>query len=70
MKKILKKIEVSNGDISSQSEHVSEEEEAGKQVVMVVHEKAFKCDQCKNTFKPENGLKRNGNSDQNLINQE
>ena len=45
MKKILKKIEVSNGDISSQSEHVSEEE-AAKQVVMVVDEKVFKCDQC------------------------
>ena len=41
------KLEVSN-DVGQ----VSEEEEAGIQV-----EKKFKCDQCKNTFKSENGLK-------------
>ena len=42
---LRKKLEVSSGDTSSQSEHVSEEE-AAKQVVMVVDEKVFKCDQC------------------------
>ena len=46
--KFLKeKLEVSNG-----GGQVSEEEEAEIQV-----EKKFKCDQCKNTFKSENGLK-------------
>ena len=54
---LKKKPEVSTGDTSSRSEHVSEEEAAGKQVERVVHEKVFKCDQCENTFKSENGLK-------------
>ena len=44
-------------DTSTQSEHVSEEEATQKQVERVVDEKVFKCDQCKNTFKSENGLK-------------
>ena len=36
-----------------QSEHVSGEET----VEQIVVEKAFKCDQCENSFKSENGLK-------------
>ena len=54
---LKKKLEVSDVDISSQSNHVSEEEETGKQVVKAVDENVFKCDQCQNTFKTENGLK-------------
>ena len=54
---LKKKLEVSDVDISSQSDHVSEEEEAGKRVEMAVDENVFKCDQCQNTFKTENGLK-------------
>ena len=52
---LKKKLEVSSGDTSSQ--RVSEEESAGEQVERVVDEKVFKCDQCQNTFKTENGLK-------------
>ena len=54
---LKKKLEVSDVDILSQSDHVSEEEEAGKRVEMAVDENVFKCDQCQNTFKTENGLK-------------
>ena len=54
---LKKKLEVSTGDTSTQSEHVSEEEAAQKQVERVVDEKVFKCAQCENTFKRENGLK-------------
>ena len=49
---LKKKLETSTGD-STQSEHVSVKET----VERVVHEKAFKCDQCENIFKSENGLK-------------
>ena len=54
---LKKKLEVSTGDTSTQSEHVSEEEATQKQVERVVDEKVFKCAQCENTFKSENGLK-------------
>ena len=41
-----------------QSKDISEEEIVGKQVAeKVLDEKAFKCDQCDNTFKSGNGLK-------------
>ena len=46
------KLEDSTSD-TLQSEHVSVEEAVEKVVV----EKAFKCDQCENSFKSENGLK-------------
>ena len=49
---LKKKLETSTGD-STQSEHVSVKET----VERVAHEKAFKCDQCENIFKSENGLK-------------
>ena len=49
---LKKKLETSTGD-STQSEPVSVKET----VERVVHEKAFKCDQCENIFKSENGLK-------------
>ena len=50
---LKKKLEGSTGDASPQSENVSVEEAVEK----VVIEKVFKCDQCKNSFKSENGLK-------------
>ena len=54
---LKKKLEDSTGDISSHSEHVSEEEAVGKQAEKVVDKTMFKCDQCDNVFKSENGLK-------------
>ena len=50
---LKKKLEVSTGDVSSQSENVSVEEA----VEEVVEKTNFKCEQCKNIFKSENGLK-------------
>ena len=50
---LKKKLEVSTGDASSQSKNVSAEEA----VKEVVEKKDFKCEQCENTFKSENGLK-------------
>ena len=50
---LKKKLEVSTGDASSQSENVSAEEA----VEEVVEKKDFKCEQCENIFKSENGLK-------------
>ena len=47
---VKNKIEASTSD-ALQSEHVSVEEAVEK------IEKAFKCDQCENSFKSENGLK-------------
>ena len=49
---VKNKLEDSTSD-ALQSEHVSVEEAVEKVVV----EKAFKCDQCENSFKSENGLK-------------
>ena len=54
---LKKKLEDSTGDISSHSEHVSVEEAVGKQAEKVVDKTMFKCDQCENNFKSENGLK-------------
>ena len=48
-----KKLEVSTVDTSSLSENVSEEEAFEE----VVEKRVFKCDQCENIFKSENGLK-------------
>ena len=50
---LKKKLEVSTGDASSQSESVSEEEA----IKEVVEKEVFKCEQCENIFKSENGLK-------------
>ena len=50
---LKKKLEVSTGDASSQSESVSEEEA----IKEVVDKEFFKCEQCENIFKSENGLK-------------
>ena len=47
---VKNKIEASTSD-ALQSEHVSVEE------AVEMTEKAFKCDQCENSFKSENGLK-------------
>ena len=50
---LKKKMEVSNGDDSSQNENVSE---VGT-IKEVVEKEVFKCEQCENIFKSENGLK-------------
>ena len=50
---LKKKLEVSTGDISPQSEKVSVEEA----VEEVVEKTNFKCEQCENIFRSENGLK-------------
>ena len=49
---LKKKLEISTGDASSQSENVSAEEAFEE-----VEKKDFKCEQCENIFKSENGLK-------------
>ena len=54
---LKKKLDDSTSDISSHSEHVSVEEAVGKQAEKVVEKTMFKCDQCENNFKSENGLK-------------
>ena len=54
---LKKKLEDSTGHISSHSEHVSVEEAVGKPTERVVDKTMFKCDQCDNVFKSENGLK-------------
>ena len=54
---LKKKLEDSTGDASSHREHVSVEEAVGKQAEKVVDKTMFKCDQCDNIFKSENGLK-------------
>ena len=55
---LKKKLEVSTLDTFLQSEDISEKETVGKQgAEKVLDEKAFKCDQCDNFFKSENGLR-------------
>ena len=55
---LKKKLEVSTVDTFLQSEDISEKETVGKQgAEKVLDEKAFKCDQCDNFFKSENGLR-------------
>ena len=50
---LKKKLEVSTGNASPQSENVSAEEA----IEEVVERRFFKCEQCENYFKSENGLK-------------